>query len=141
MRSLARIRPALPPSPATPPAPDLWRVATAEHHAALTCVRDALARVVATMTGPRPDPRALAALGAALDVAEAAARTVGTARPAHPDDAALIDAADLAKRLVLQLRKLARAPGQNWHRDRWIDRIAATLGEAAALTPPGTLAG
>ena len=133
MRSLARLT-------LTPPAPpplDVWAVRTVEHlaalrlaHDALTCVADAL-----RLGGLNAVPdSALLSLGSALDAVVSASAGGGTRCIVPPDEAQRLHLrADLAKRLLGQLRALSRCARHE--RDVWADRVASTLGEAMGPTP------
>lgn len=133
MRSLARLTlttPALPPF-------DVWAVRTVEHlaalrlaHDALTCVADAI-RLGGVSAVP---DSALLSLGSALDAVVTSGAGGGTPCAVSPDEAQRLHLrADLAKRLLGQLRALTRCARHE--RDAWADRVASTLGEAMGPTP------
>lgn len=123
-----------------PPPPSIWAVRSAEHLTALRRVADVLTAMVATLTRGRVDLALLPALGGALDAAVALARPGGTPHATDPAEARrLLLLCDHGKTLMTQLRALARC--DRHERATWEDRIAATLGEVAALTPRQAQAG
>lgn len=127
MRSVSRLRLA----PADPPPLDVWAVRSVEHHDALRHADDALACVADAVriggVDAVPDGLLLA-LGRALDVVVSASAGGGTPHAVDPTEAQRLHLrADLAKRLLGQLRALARCARHE--RDAWTDRLAATLGE------------
>ncbi len=106
------------------------------HHAALVRVADTLCVLVASLTRGAPDEDAVRRLGDALDAAEAVNGPGGV--PCHLDESEarrLIEASDLGKTLLQQLRAMLVAPKQNRDRDLWERRLAATLGELARVLP------
>lgn len=125
--------PALFRAPPSPPR-SVWTVRTVEHHAALRAVDDALTAVVDALrlTNTRAETDTLSRL---VDAADAyAQRGGGTPCVVSEEEAQRLHLrCDLAKRLMGQLSARDRAP----RRDRgvWLDRIAATLGEAMGPTP------
>ena len=133
MRSLARL--SLTP-PTTAPR-DVWAVRSVEHLSALRAVDEALTVTVDTIaaSGAYAVPaEVLRSLGALVDEATAQGqRGGGTPCLPPPDARHLHERADLAKRLLGQLRGLAFCPRHE--RDVWADRVASTLGEALGPTP------
>lgn len=143
MRSLARLH--LAPPVTAEPSP--WLVRSLEHRAALCRVDATLAALLAAI--PRDHEGALLVgevpasdlltLGRVLDAATTAAAGGGTRTLPDPGDARLHTVADVAKRLVTQLRALAYA--ERHERDGWCDRLAGTLTEALDLTPTPAVRG
>lgn len=137
MRSLARLH--LAPPVTAEPSP--WLVRSVEHRAALRRVDDALSALLeaiprdhdgALLVGEVPASNLLT-LGQALDAAVTAAAGGGTRTLPDPGDRRLHTVADVAKRLVTQLRALAYA--ERHERDGWYGHLAGTLTEALDLTP------
>lgn len=131
LAGLPLLRPATPPPP-----PSLWTVWSTSHHAALVRVADTLRTLVASLTRGAPDEDAVRRLGDALDAAAAVNGPGGV--PCHLDEREarrLIEASDLGKTLLQQLRAMLLAPKQNRDRDLWERRLAATLVELARVLP------
>ena len=136
MRSLARLDLTRYLPPTVDHEPDVWAVQGAEHLACLRRVRETTRTLIALMPSARASSAeidaALEALGRALDACAALDRTPGT--PATYDaqeGRALVDLADMAKRLLPQLRALYRQ--RRVDQRAWVDRVEATLDEAWRL--------